>query len=210
MTLETWGLFIAAVLLLMSTPGPSQLVMLSNSMSHGFPRSLATAFGDVSANFFQMLAAGLGLAGLIAASGHALTIVKWAGVAYLVWIGWTKIMTRPSVSIFSRNGQQRASLKTLWLQGFVTSAVNPRAIVFFAALFPQFIDPSAPFWPQFFILSTTYIGIDLMVLSAYGASAGWLARRLTGSLRNWIDRVGGACLIAAAVALGLRDMPERR
>ena len=92
MTLEIWTLYVATVLALMSTPGPSQLLMLSNSAAHGFGRATFTAFGDLTANAFQMLAAGLGLAALIAASGTALAVIKWAGVAYLVWLGARMIL----------------------------------------------------------------------------------------------------------------------
>ncbi len=87
MQFDIWMIYVATVLALMSTPGPSQLLMLSNAMSHGFCRSLATATGDLSANALQMLAAGLGLAAILAASGQALGIIKWFGVAYLIWLG---------------------------------------------------------------------------------------------------------------------------
>ncbi len=91
MTIELWVVYVATVLLLMSTPGPSQLLMLSNSMTHGFRRSAFTALGDLTANLLQMLAAGLGLAVVIASSFYALTIIKWLGVAYLIWLGWRMI-----------------------------------------------------------------------------------------------------------------------
>lgn len=87
MALEVWLLYATTVLAFMVTPGPSHLLMLSNAMSHGFHRSLATAAGDLTANALQMLAAGIGLAALLVASQGALTIVKWAGVAYLIWMG---------------------------------------------------------------------------------------------------------------------------
>ena len=77
MSMQIWLIYLATVLTLMSTPGPSQLLMLSNSACHGFSRSLATAAGDLSANALQMLASGLGLAAIIAASGQALLIIKW-------------------------------------------------------------------------------------------------------------------------------------
>ena len=87
MPFETWMLYLLTVLALMSTPGPSQLLMLSNSGVHGLRKSLFTAAGGLSANALQMLAAGLGLAALIAASANALFAIKWAGVAYLIWLG---------------------------------------------------------------------------------------------------------------------------
>jgi len=205
MSLEFWIIYVAAVLALMSTPGPSHLLMLSNSATFGFKRSLATVCGDLMANALQMLAAGLGLAALLASSGHALLVIKWLGVGYLVWLGVRMIRKAGIGSLSSRNPAE-TSLRTLWLQGFITSASNPKAIVFFAALFPQFINADTPFWPQFFILSVTYILIDGLFLSAYGIGSGWIAAKFAGPGRAWIERLGGGFVIAAAVLLGLKTI----
>ena len=206
MTIETWMLYVATVLALMSTPGPSQLLMLSNSGAHGFRRSLATAAGDLSANALQMLAAGLGLAAVIAASGTALTVIKWAGVAYLIWLGIRMIRRANPNSSTAGQTRQVVSLHSLWLQGFVTSAANPKAVVFFAALFPQFLEADSPFWPQLFILSATYIIIDGCFLSAYGVGASWISKRFRGTAKAWIERIGGSFMILAAVLLGLKSI----
>ncbi|MEM7045069.1 MAG: LysE family translocator [Pseudomonadota bacterium] len=202
-------LYIATVLALMSTPGPSQLLMLSNSGAHGFRRSLATAAGDLSANALQMLAAGLGLAAVIAASGAALTVIKWAGVAYLIWLGIRMIRRANPNNAALGQAQQVVSLRSLWLQGFVTSAANPKAVVFFAALFPQFLQGDNPFWPQLLILSATYLVIDGCFLSAYGIGASWISRRLRGTAKAWIERLGGSFMILAAVLLGLKSISRQ-
>lgn len=209
MTLEVWTLYVATVLALMSTPGPSQLLMLSNSGAHGFRRALSTAAGDLSANALQMLAAGLGLAAIIAASGAALAAIKWAGVAYLIWLGvrmiWHAKPDDPGLNV----ARPQVPLRNLWMQGFLTSAANPKAVVFFAALFPQFISAESMFWPQFLILSATYIVLDGLFLSAYGFSASWIAARFKGAARVWIERVGGGFMIGAAVLLGLKTIAQR-
>lgn len=205
MPFDSWKLYLLTVLVLMSTPGPSHLLMLSNSASHGFRPSLATAAGDLTANFLQMLAAGLGLAALLAAAGGAFEIVKWLGVGYLVLLGLRMIVTAGR----DANGSARfapASLRTLWLQGFVTSAANPKAVVFFAALFPQFIRPDRPFIAQFAVLSVTYLVLDGLFLASYGAGAEWISRRFRGTARTWIERAGGMAMLAAAVLLGLKSM----
>lgn len=205
MTLETWTLYVLTVLALMSTPGPSQLLMLSNSAAHGFSRSLATAAGDLCANMLQMLAAGLGLAAIIAASANALTVIKWAGVAYLLWLGLRMILNAKPGGPESENGRKSVSLENLWLQGFLTSAANPKAVIFFAALFPQFISGEGAFWPQFLILSITYIVMDGSFLSAYGLGADRIAARLKGPARVWIGRAGGGFMVLAAVLLWARE-----
>lgn len=206
MPIETWSLYVLTVLALMSTPGPSQLLMLSNSGVHGFRRALATAAGDLSANALQMLAAGLGLAALIAASAAALSVIKWAGVAYLIWLGLRMIRKATPEDPNSQGRHRTASLRALWLQGFLTSAANPKAVVFFAALFPQFIAADTAFWPQFLILSATYILMDGLFLSAYGLGASWVVARFKGAARVWVERIGGAFMIGAAVLLGLKSL----
>ena len=207
MTVTIWSLFIAAVLLMMSTPGPSHLLMLSTSASNGFTRSLATAAGDLSANVIQMLLAGFGLAALLASTRYGFAIIKWGGVAYLVWIG-----VRTILGSFKTKQTGAAlevtSLKRLWLRGFITSASNPKAVVFFAALFPQFINSDLPIWPQILILGATYIVIDGLFLSVYGSSASWLARRLKSRYASWLDRAAGAGLIGTAILLGLKNIPK--
>ena len=204
MTLETWLFYVAAVAAMMSTPGPSQLLMLSNSLAHGFRRSLSTAAGDLTANFFQMLLAGLGLAALIATFENALTVIKWAGVLYLLYLGTRMLLGKNGGG--EREAANRASLRRLWLQGFVTSASNPKAVVFFAALFPQFISGDAPFWPQFAILSATYIAMDGFMLTLYGGGAGWIGDRVKGAARERLHKIGGGLMIGAAVLLGMRPV----
>lgn len=207
MSFEIWLAYLATVLAFMITPGPSHLLMLSNSMTHGFRPSLATAVGDLTANALQMFAAGLGLATILVASQNALTIVKWAGVTYLIWMG-VRMWRNASHAKVSEGAAPSASLKTLWGQGFLTSAANPKAVVFFAALFPQFIDPSQPFVPQFLMLSITYIVVDGTFLASYGISASWLASKLKGNVTVLVHRVGSVFLIGAAIMLGLKTLRD--
>lgn len=205
MSVEIWLAYVAAILVMMSTPGPSHLLMLSNSMTNGFRRSLATAGGDLTANMLQMLAAGVGLGVLIRSSENTLLAIKWAGVLYLLIMGIGKIRKARADGVVEA---PRTSLRTLWLQGFVTSAANPKAVVFFAALFPQFIQPQSSFQGsfsvQFVILSVTYLVIDGVFLGIYGGGASWLARRLSGAVQVGLGRANGVFLILAAVLLGLK------
>lgn len=207
MTFDVWLLYAGTILLFMSTPGPSHLLMISVSMSNGFRRSLATAGGDLSANAIQILLAGFGLAALVMTSRYGFAIVKWLGVAYLVWIGLRTILA-------SFRGHDRAkeiakaSLANLWLRGFITSAANPKAVVFFAALFPQFVDPQQPVLAQILILGLTYIVVDGLFLASYGKGASWIAEKISEQFKNWVDRVSGFGLIVTAIILGLRSSSE--
>ena len=209
MTFQTWSIYVATVLALMSTPGPSQLLMLSNTPRNGFKRGIATAFGDLTANSLQMLAAGLGLGAIIASSASSLRTIKWIGVSYLLYLGIKMIRNAGADDINNDNGGREENLSTLWTQGFLTSAANPKAVVFFAALFPQFIDPALPLANQLLILSVTYLVLDGVFLSLYGISASWLVSKLRGRARNHIDRVGGSFVIAAAVLLGIKTVGDK-
>ncbi|MEM7694160.1 MAG: LysE family translocator [Pseudomonadota bacterium] len=201
MTLEIWLVYVAAILAMMATPGPSQLLILGNSVANGAARAAFTGAGDLCANLLQMLAAGLGLAAILAASENALIAVRIAGALYLLILG---------IRAFRRASDGRAadrplaSRAALWRQGFFTSATNPKAVVFFAALFPQFITPDAPFWPQFAILSLTYLVIDGLILSAYAIGAAAIVRCLSGRARLWAERAGATAMILAAALLAIR------
>ena len=209
MTLEIWTIYVATVLAMMSTPGPSQLLMLSNSATHGFKRSTVTAVGDLTANVLQMLAAGFGLAAVLAASANALFVIKWLGVVYLIWLGAKMIWKARSNGAPRSTDGSKTSLRTLRFQGFTTSASNPKAVVFFAALFPQFISAESAFASQFLVLSVTYIVVDGLFLSAYGMGASWVASRFKGQTKAWIERVGGGFMIGAAILLGLKTVSDR-
>ncbi len=203
MTLDLYLLYLATVgVFFASPPGPSQVLMISNSLRYGVRPSLATAAGDLSANALQMTAAAFGLAAVVAASQEALVLVKWAGVAYLVWIGIRTFRGKPADPAAGDRAAPRRAL--LFRQGFLTSAANPKAVVFFAALFPQFIAPGQPIWPQLAILGATYIAVDGTLLVLWGS----LSTRLLGRLRRGgrlLNRVSGGLMIAAAALLALKD-----
>ena len=97
-------------------------------------------------------------------------------------------------------------MKSLYWQGFVTSAVNPKGIIFFAGLFPQFLTPTEPMLPQFALLSPSYLLIDAVFLLTYGRLAGWIAPRLQMHAGLHVNRVSGLLLIGAAVLLGMREV----
>ncbi len=204
MTIEAWALYVGTVLLFMCTPGPSHLLMLSVSTSNGFQRSLATAAGDLTANAIQIVLAGLGLAAALSASKYGFSIVKWLGVSYLIWLGTSQI-----IRSFTTRGvaapASKASLKTLWARGFITSAANPKAVVFFAALFPQFLSSTHSLFPQILVLGFSYIVIDGIFLSVYGKCGNWIAAKLSNRKQVWVERFSGAGLIGTALLLGLKS-----
>ena len=204
MNTELWLAYVTTVLILMSTPGPSHLLMLSNSLGNGFNRSLATAAGDLSANIVQMTVASLGLVSLIHSSQEFFVVIKWLGVSYLIFMGVMKFRKcfDPSVAVLSRV----RTLRSLYWQGFMTSAANPKAVIFFAALFPQFVNPAAQTGQQFVILGVTYLIIDACFLTIYGGFAGWIESRFRHHVGHHMNQISGALLVGAAILLGLKEI----
>lgn len=201
MSVETDLIYLGVLVAFFATPpDTSQLLIMSNAARHGLRRSLATVAGDLSANVLQMTAAAFGLTALIAASADALWIVKWAGVAYLAWIGVKLLLSKPA------QAAPMPATGALFRQGFLTSSANPYAVVFFGALFPQFIDPTMAVLPQLLILGATYLIVDGLTLIAWG----WFAARTLGKVKAlqgvWLNRISGGLMLAAAVLLGSRDL----
>ena len=207
MSIDIWITYLGTVLVLMSIPGPSQLLMLSNSIGNGFRRSVATAVGDLSANFLQMIVASIGLVSAIQNSREVFVVIKWAGVAYLVYLGFKQIFTKSGNQVAEQRNKR--SIKSLYWQGFITSASNPKAVLFFAALFPQFINPAAQLLPQFAFLSSTYIVIDGIFLCCYGKFADWIGNKLRSSIGQYLNKISGSFLIGAAILLGLKGVETK-
>ncbi|MFY9238532.1 MAG: LysE family transporter [Roseovarius sp.] len=209
MPMETYLIYLAAVAVFFATPpDTSQLLIISNSIRHGLRKSAFTIAGDLTANTIQMTAAAFGLAAIIATSATAFVWIKWLGVAYLVWIGVQLIRSK------DRAGEMAAAASgtrfRLFQQGFFTSMANPFAVVFFGALFPQFIDPVAAVLPQLLVLGVTYLVVDGAILLLWG----WLGLRAATALERFsfggIKKVCGSLMIAAAALLATKDFEPQR
>lgn len=204
MSIEVWLVYFGTVLAFMFPPGASHILMLSNSIGSGFKKSIATACGDLSANFLQMTAASLGLAASLQSSQQIFEVIKWAGVAYLVYSGLKLFFSNNS----SFQTPPPRSIRSLYWQGFITSASNPKAVIFFAALFPQFISMSEPLLPQFIALSITYLVVDGLFLCSYGKSAAYFAKRFQSNMGQYFNKISGSLLIAAAIVLGFKNIDK--
>ena len=209
MLFETYLLYLAAVAVFFATPpDTSQLLIISNSIRYGLKRSIWTIAGDLSANCLQMTGAAFGLAAIIATSADAFLWIKWLGVAYLAWIGLQLILSKENDAEISAGSS--GTRFRLFRQGFVTSMANPFAVVFFGALFPQFIDPASPIAPQLLILGMTYIVVDGTILFGWG----WLGVRATNGMKRIsigaINKICGSLMIAAAGLLASKDFDPQR
>lgn len=191
MALSTYLLYLAAVALLILTPGPTMLMCVTTAVNHGPRNALLAVSGSVTAVLGVMLLSAMGVGALLAASEAAFTLTKLAGAAYLVWLGIKTFRQRATVLELAPPTPPRRG--SFYLQGLLVGASNPKAVLFFAAFFPQFLQPSAPMVPQLALLAGTFVAFEFAVLSlcALGVS------RLVPLLRSsapvlWTNRVCGA------------------
>lgn len=190
MALSTYLLYVLAVALLIVTPGPTMLMCMTNSINHGPRRAMTSVAGSVTAVMGVMLLSAMGLGALLAASETAFTAAKVAGAAYLIWLGIRTF--RSDTILHADEGPPRTTRRSFYLQGLMVGASNPKSVLFFAAFFPQFLEPAAPFAPQFALLALTFVLLEFIVLTPCALGVARLMPILRSStLVRWINRVCG-------------------
>ena len=204
MSLNTWFVFVAAVFILTVTPGPSVLMTVSTSVNRGFRQAVLAALGSTSAIVGLMLLSAAGLGAVLAASDLLFSVLKWVGAAYLTYLGLSSLLSRTGdlLPLDNRETDRTHS----FTHGFLVGASNPKALAFFSALFPQFIDPSSPQIPQFLILSATFVAFELFWLITY-AALGSRAKRwlqIPGRATLFNRATGGIFLLAAGALASAR------
>lgn len=203
MNLTLWISFIGTVLIIGITPGPSVLLATANSMNYGTKKTIGTILGDLSANTLQIILSAFGLATIIISSGEVFSFIKWIGVGYLIYMGVMKIISKPKIGDFEKINKEKSFLK-LYSEGFFMSASNPKAIIFFAALFPLFIDQNIAFAPQVVVLGLTYLTIDGICLLIYVQFASRLKKSLENKQKIHLqNKIIGALLIFSGLMLSL-------
>ncbi|MCW9034748.1 MAG: LysE family translocator [Rhodospirillales bacterium] len=199
MTIELWLLYLLASVGLSLTPGPNGLLALTHGALYGLRRSIFTVSGGVVGFTMLMGISMAGMGALLLASQQAFLIVKWIGAAYLVYLG-VKVWRSPPphVGIEDRQGKDTTTSRwQLFSNGFFVAVANPKAIIFFAAFLPQFIDPATPKLPQFFILAGTYAFIEFVYEALLAGSAQKFSRWLSkGNVGKWFNRISGATFIS--------------
>lgn len=203
MTFETWLLFTITETVLCLTPGPAVLLVVSIGISRGLFPSVSANLGILVANALYFLLSALGLAAVLLASYEVFFLIKWIGAGYLLYLGICAFRSKtPALAGGgTEDGHARPAIRT-FTHGFVLQAANPKSLLFFGALLPQFVDPGQPMGTQIAILGVTSVVIEFSVLVFYGALAG-RARRFATRPRFvvWINRVAGSLLIAAAAGM---------
>ena len=204
MELSTWLTFFAASWAISISPGPGAIASMSAGLNHGFKYGYVTIFGLVLGIWSQLLIVGVGLGALMSTSATAFTVVKWLGVAYLVWLGiqqW-RAPVRPMVAL-SDTGEV-VSQRSLILKAWMINVVNPKGTVFLLAVVPQFMDLNQPLLPQYLTIGATLAFTDMVVMSGYTA----LASRVLGALKEpshirAMNRTFGSLFVIAGSLLAL-------
>ena len=202
MTLTTYLIYLAAVALLVLSPGPTMLMCITTSVQHGPRKAMFSAAGSVTAVLGVMLLSAMGLGALLAASEVAFTAAKVAGAVYLIWLGIKTFSQGSVLGDSATPGDADLSSCASYLRGFLVGASNPKALLFFAAFFPQFLNPGLPFAPQFAVLALTFMTLELSVLTLCALGVARIAPllRQSGPMR-WVNRVCGGLFTVMGTAL---------
>jgi homoserine/homoserine lactone efflux protein len=196
-SLSTWIAFCVTETVLCLTPGPAVLLVLSTALGRGFRSGLGAALGILAANTVYFGLSATGVVAAHAVSRDLFTVIKWIGAGYLAWIGLRMLRShRPGPA-----SAQPDVLARSFARGFVVQSANPKAVVFFVALLPQFINPAAPVAEQVLILAASSLFIELLVLAGYAEAAIRTRDRMSLRFAGALRKVGGCLLIAVAIRL---------
>lgn len=203
MSLETWLLYLVAILILTASPGPSSLLCMTKGVTQGFRIGVYTAIGSLTAITIILTLSFTGLGLIITSSELTFNIIKYTGAAYLIYLGIKAILAKqPDYQLDEGQERQVQAPVKHFISGFIVGSSNPKAILFFTALFPQFIDPSAPLLAQYFIFTATFMVMEFSWLAIYallGAkSSNWLFAKGRAKLFN---RITGGVFIGAGTLL---------
>lgn len=199
--------FVLASFLLIILPGPSLLVIMSNTLQSGMRGGMSTVFGTALGQVLLLSLLVLGLAPLMTAVAEWFHWLRLLGAAYLIWLGLSKILERatPPEDDNALNDPQNKNKrqKKAFRQGLAVSLSNPKVLLFFAAFLPQFISPHSAAMPQLALLATSFVLIALGVNMCCALLAGTLRPFLSQQRRRIIDKLSGAILVGAGLWLAL-------
>ena len=201
MSWQLWLAFVAAACAISLSPGPGAVAVMSASLQHGFARGYFATFGLVLGFWTQLVVVAAGLGAILATSALAFALVKWLGVAYLVYLGIRQWRAAPLV--FPTCGQgMPTTRRRIVAEAWLLNAANPKGTAFMLAVVPQFLTPGEPLVPQYLAIGATLAFTDLVVMAGYTA----LASRVLRSLREphhvrWMNRTFGTLFIAAGTLL---------
>lgn len=206
MHLATFLTYVAVDTVLCFVPGLAVMTVIGAALSRR-TSGFGAAFGILTGNALYFVTSALGIVSLIAASHVAFLALKWCGTAYSAYIGIRALaMPRVKHPVVEPAAGSAPGVVRSWLSGTIAQLANPKALVFFTAIVPQFVNPSAVVTPQLVVLGVASLVIELAVLSIYVSAIDLIRTRgLTPVAQVWIERIGGACLIGVATAVAFES-----
>ncbi|WP_312762896.1 LysE family transporter [Stutzerimonas balearica] len=202
MTLETWLAFFVACWIISLSPGAGAIASMSCGLQYGFWRGYWNAIGLQLALVLQIAIVAAGVGAVLATSALAFSLIKWFGVAYLLWLAVKQWRAMPGALQDPSLGRPIGRPLSLVLRGFLVNASNPKAIVFILAVLPQFLDPKAPLLMQYVAMAATMVVVDLIVMAAYTGLAARVLRLLrTPRQQRLVNRTFAAMFAGAAALL---------
>ncbi|MDF2642625.1 MAG: lysine exporter protein LysE/YggA [Pseudomonas sp.] len=199
MELETWLGFLAASWIISLSPGAGAIASMSCGLQYGFWRGYWNALGLQIALVAQIAVVAAGLGAVLAASELAFTLIKWFGVAYLVYLGIKQWRALPADLADESTIRPIGKPLSLVFRGFLVNISNPKALVFMLAILPQFINPAAPLLIQYVIIAATMVSVDLIVMAGYTGLAARVLRALkTPAQQRRLNRTFASLFVGAA------------
>jgi threonine/homoserine/homoserine lactone efflux protein len=200
MPLDLYLAYVVACALIAVVPGPTVTVIVANSLGHGARAGLLNVAGTQLGLALMMGTLALGLSSVIAAMGWLFDWLRYAGAAYLVWLGW-KLLRAPEA--IADAGAARAPQGGFVVQGFLVMMANPKALLWFGAFIPQFVDPRGDYVGQIVLLGLTAMAVALVSDGAYAVLTGRAGSFLSRRRIRLVSRISGGCLIGGGLWLAL-------
>jgi homoserine/homoserine lactone efflux protein len=200
-----WLALAGAGALISFTPGAGAINTMSNSLNAGFRRSIWGILGQQAALVVHVLIVALGVGVLVASSPVAFNVIRYAGAAYLVYLGIRQFLSKPTAAREEAAILRNEPVWSIFRRGFWVNLLNPKAIVFFLAFTPQFIRAEQPLFPQYLVLTATIVAIDILVMWFFFAAAARSFQRFTSTEPGQIvlSRVFGALFVGVGILLAL-------
>ena len=204
MNLETWLAWCLACVVISITPGAGAINTMSNGIQYGVRHSLPAIMGQQLGLAIQFIIVGIGLGSLLASSGNLFEIIKWLGVAYLLWLGIQK-WRQPFIPLSTKKSCELEYKRRFWQSTFV-NLTNPKATIFLVALLPQFLDLQKSQFTQFNQMMFTSLAIDIVVMLGYATLATtlvlWMSNKKYQRRLNHL--FGGLFIVAAGLMAGFQ------
>ncbi|MEY3561881.1 MAG: hypothetical protein RL068_1033 [Actinomycetota bacterium] len=202
MDFGTWVLYAFAAVGLSLTPGPNGLLALTHGALYGTRKTIATILGGIIGFGIVVAASMFGIGALLQASAELLTVLKWLGGTYLVWLG-IQVWRSDPIGVADKSGGKAVGNASRFQQGLLSAVTNPKGILFFVAFLPQFIDPARSLWIQFVVMAATFMFIEFWYE--------FVVALMADKIQPWLKRVGknfnrifGSIFIAIGILLPLR------